>query len=73
MPDPATSHWRWNEFPDYHALTKEMLEQRLRIKFGNWKFYVDVSGSYPSGMSLSHLDSADRTIGGSGCLGILQR
>ncbi|OCT53408.1 hypothetical protein CLCR_10574 [Cladophialophora carrionii] len=39
LPD---SKWRWNDIPDYEPLTKEILESRLRAKFGNWKFFVEV-------------------------------
>ncbi len=41
-PDPARATWRWNYIPDYEALTTEVLVQRLKTKFGNWKYYVQV-------------------------------
>ncbi|KAL9108231.1 MAG: hypothetical protein Q9227_006969 [Pyrenula ochraceoflavens] len=42
--NPATATWRWNTIPDYaeDRLSKEVLEQRLRSKYGNYKFYVEV-------------------------------
>ena len=44
-PSPAPApKWRWNYIPDYaeDRLSKEILEQRLRNKFGNFKFFVEV-------------------------------
>jgi hypothetical protein len=35
--------WRWNDVPDYYALDAATLEARLRDKFGNFKFYVEVT------------------------------
>jgi hypothetical protein len=51
MPDTVRAKWRWNYIPDYHALSTQVLEQRLKDKFGNWKFYVEVS------LSMFSLDS----------------
>ncbi|KAL9620221.1 MAG: hypothetical protein Q9160_005230 [Pyrenula sp. 1 TL-2023] len=40
---PPPGKWRWNDMPYYatDTLDRELLEQRLRTKFGNYKFFVE--------------------------------
>lgn len=77
--DPATAQWRWNDLPDYKALTAEILEARLRDKFGNYKFYVTVSTGIGTGASrcgqenLTLANSAEHKHGCFGSPGISQR
>ncbi|KPI38055.1 uncharacterized protein AB675_1061 [Cyphellophora attinorum] len=44
-PDYSKAKWDYGYIPDYHSLTKETLEQRLKDKFGNWNFYVETRNS----------------------------
>ena len=38
------THFRWNTMPEYTSdpLTIDILESRLRAKFGNKKYFVEV-------------------------------
>lgn len=38
----VTMPWQWDQIPSYD-LVKEDLESRLREKFGNYKFFTEVS------------------------------
>jgi hypothetical protein len=42
MTDYQNAEWRWNHIDDYEPLTKEIMEQRLKALFGDWKFFVEV-------------------------------